>query len=76
MVIKFNLSSMKNKLDDSENGDSRMHKFESISLSDIVPANSTKAVVTLGAVQNCSESAETTCGATYVFFDNVNLNLK
>lgn len=63
------------RIDDSESGDSRMFKFGEISVSDSVPAHSVRALVTIGALQNCQEDAEIYCGAAYVFFDNLNLIL-
>ena len=62
------------RVDESDGADSRMHKFEKISVSNVIPVNAVKAVVTIGAEQNCNSASETTCEAAYVFFDNLNLS--
>ncbi|MBS1650417.1 MAG: hypothetical protein JSU07_00235 [Bacteroidetes bacterium] len=63
------------RVDESEGADSRMHKFEKISLSGTIPDNATSAVVTISAEQNCGYTQESPCSATFVFFDNLSLIL-
>jgi len=64
------------RIDESEGADSRMHKFENLALSGIVPINAIQAIVTIGATNNCLLGTEgANCGDTYAFFDNLNLIL-
>lgn len=62
------------RVDESEGADSRMHKFEKISLVGPVPANTAFAVITIGSEQNCG-NADSPCAEAFVFFDNVSLKL-
>lgn len=63
------------RVDESESADSRMHKFEKISLSNIIPSHAASVIVTIGSEQNCSTD-DASCAQAYVFFDNLNLYLK
>lgn len=62
------------RVDDSDNGDSRMHKFDEIRIDKIIPKNTSYIVVTIGAEQGCN-SNNNSCAAAYIFFDNLSLVL-
>ncbi len=61
------------KIDESEGADSRMHKFENISLLGVIPKNAISAAVTLGSEQDCNYDSGESCSDAYVFFDNIRL---
>ncbi len=60
------------RVDESEGADSRMHKFVPFAIANVIPNTSVKAVVTIGAEQNCGTEI---CSDAYAFFDNVSLVL-
>lgn len=63
------------RVDESDGADSRMHKFEKISLTNTIPANASYAVIFIGSEQNCNTESEGFCEDAFVFFDNLSLLL-